>query len=1064
MTIGDLVIGLENLKRERKKGVVDEISYEGLRRTIGKVLKRDDIRLFGEIEKIDDLIQELGLWPGETTIETVVEKTPEAGEVEMESKAVDPYVLQQLLRDLDEHEAKLELGKEAERLANKYNVPVQTVEDLIARKMELLERKKAEILREDPKIDPAEAEVMANELSNAEMVMKAEAVKAGWPEERVSQIERLGGTVEKLGELKMGTEEQELMEEIARETEIRVRVKIKTIEARRQLEEEMGTEIDEEQRRQVDEILAKAMGKESPGMAEIEISKIIEMPQSPAVRRAVGQMVKFGEENPEVAREYELTEQRKEIVAEFERANPTMNEKQREAVVGYVEVYIGWQRQISPVRISAEGVERARVAEESVIGGEQPTGTQIGQGLPKVEVLAEVTKTPTGAYQNILKIRKRLKEVGVEMPTTFKKCIKFEAFERINELVEKNQIIRKILFFAQKREALEMAVRTGVRVTVVNTLFKVGAPVAAGKVLGWIGVETIGKWTAEGFARLSLRTMRMYGFEQGAGLMIKAVATRAAAKMTAGTVGKVALEGLIATLGGGIPGWVLTAVLIVGDVLWSIGKKVIGTLKVWMNELGLNVNMWGNFMKDLFGEKMGKVMSWAVPIGGMVVLPLVFLFRGILAIPALLMTASTAVVGWVVAGVIIGPMVWGQLFQNPQVAMLVPPAMGGGCIKVEKMLEEGVANCARGLPEQSVEGVDRENYFRLADTWKDGKNHARECFDAVVCESKRAGINPAWALWAWLHESGASNYSDGEVEDFGVHISGVPKNNFQVQLEEFFKLDYGNSCPGVEYWLAFSSKYLNGSCNPEDKHITTDQTGRQYYEELLKTWEWMMGEGANLPRSIKVPASGGKCEGSMDASEDGVYITDETGQQWWCAEGSLFDRMGNVEIPPFNFDGEIPKGCPDRLPVNSRSFSQGPYAPNCSHEHMTSPAIDIAVPGGTSIVATHPGVVSFGHDDIYGYYVDVIGSECGALAVGETFVSRYAHMPSLPNMENGATVVAGEEIGVVDSTGNSTGDHIHYHVTGLDESRFGQYLGLDEKTTTQLWGCCGGWNLKQCPN
>lgn len=171
---------------------------------------------------------------------------------------------------------------------------------------------------------------------------------------------------------------------------------------------------------------------------------------------------------------------------------------------------------------------------------------------------------------------------------------------------------------------------------------------------------------------------------------------------------------------------------------------------------------------------------------------------------------------------------------------------------------------------------------------------------------------------------------------------------------------------------------------------------------------------------------------------------------------------GGEEIPqitPWPSGAPVPEGCPNMRPT-SGYFTQGPFAQGCSHAHMSVPAVDFGAGEGTPIVATHPGIAVLGYDSIYGYYIDVHGS-----CEGREFYTRYAHMPSGGyKVGNNAQVVAGQQIGVVDNTGSSTGNHLHYHIVGLDVNKFGQYLGLSPEQTQQLWGCCGiEWNGKACP-
>ena len=84
-------------------------------------------------------------------------------------------------------------------------------------------------------------------------------------------------------------------------------------------------------------------------------------------------------------------------------------------------------------------------------------------------------------------------------------------------------------------------------------------------------------------------------------------------------------------------------------------------------------------------------------------------------------------------------------------------------------------------------------------------------------------------------------------------------------------------------------------------------------------------------------------------------------------------------------------------------------------------AIDIGAPLGTVIRAADSGYVSFaGWTDIgYGYLL-VIDHNNG-------YQTYYAHL-SWYFVEEGAVVTAGQEIGKMGSTGNSTGPHLHFEI------------------------------------
>ncbi len=80
-------------------------------------------------------------------------------------------------------------------------------------------------------------------------------------------------------------------------------------------------------------------------------------------------------------------------------------------------------------------------------------------------------------------------------------------------------------------------------------------------------------------------------------------------------------------------------------------------------------------------------------------------------------------------------------------------------------------------------------------------------------------------------------------------------------------------------------------------------------------------------------------------------------------------------------------------------------------------ALDIAMPSGTEIHACMAGTaVVPGYHDSYGNYVKVRDEEGN--------YTLYAHMSGVA-VTNGQRVAAGDVIGYVGSTGNSTGPHLH---------------------------------------
>lgn len=82
--------------------------------------------------------------------------------------------------------------------------------------------------------------------------------------------------------------------------------------------------------------------------------------------------------------------------------------------------------------------------------------------------------------------------------------------------------------------------------------------------------------------------------------------------------------------------------------------------------------------------------------------------------------------------------------------------------------------------------------------------------------------------------------------------------------------------------------------------------------------------------------------------------------------------------------------------------------------------IDLAAAMGTPVYAIKDGVCTVsGHDASYG--------NCVSIDHGDGLMTRYAHM-SVVAVTDGQSVTAGEIIGYVGSTGNSTGPHLHFEV------------------------------------
>ena len=111
------------------------------------------------------------------------------------------------------------------------------------------------------------------------------------------------------------------------------------------------------------------------------------------------------------------------------------------------------------------------------------------------------------------------------------------------------------------------------------------------------------------------------------------------------------------------------------------------------------------------------------------------------------------------------------------------------------------------------------------------------------------------------------------------------------------------------------------------------------------------------------------------------------------------------------------------VPVTGRISSR--FGANESIRDHTHKGLDIAAVRGTPILATAAGTVTFaGWSGGYGYLVKIDH--------GNNVETYYGHCSKL-YVSAGDTVEAGEEIAAVGSTGNSTGNHLHFEIRVNDE-------------------------------
>jgi murein DD-endopeptidase MepM/ murein hydrolase activator NlpD len=132
---------------------------------------------------------------------------------------------------------------------------------------------------------------------------------------------------------------------------------------------------------------------------------------------------------------------------------------------------------------------------------------------------------------------------------------------------------------------------------------------------------------------------------------------------------------------------------------------------------------------------------------------------------------------------------------------------------------------------------------------------------------------------------------------------------------------------------------------------------------------------------------------------------------------SLRDRQGSATVDGSALDGAAPDAVGDYVfPVGG-----GPEIVSVGHTHHDYPAADIAAPEGSPLYALTTSVVTESYPDGAG--------ACGIgfkLRTQSGVVFVYCHLSYVePDVVPGAALSTGAPVGLVGSTGHSTGPHLH---------------------------------------
>jgi Peptidase family M23 len=219
------------------------------------------------------------------------------------------------------------------------------------------------------------------------------------------------------------------------------------------------------------------------------------------------------------------------------------------------------------------------------------------------------------------------------------------------------------------------------------------------------------------------------------------------------------------------------------------------------------------------------------------------------------------------------------------------------------------------------------------------------------------------------------------------------------------------------------------SNNPTSDH----PTGRAV-DVMIEQWQTPAGraEGWRIARWVADHAAQlGVTYVIFDAR---IWSTDRAGEGWRpyrhpSGDGSptaLHRDHVHVSVSG-NAAGQPDLGGPWRLPLRAGSYTVTATFGMCSDLWSSChTGVDLAAPAGTPIYAAHAGrVETVGYDgDGYGNYT--------VISTGNVDV-YYAHQTST-QVRAGQVVAAGQPIGTVGATGNTTGDHLHFEIRVNDQA------------------------------
>lgn len=260
-----------------------------------------------------------------------------------------------------------------------------------------------------------------------------------------------------------------------------------------------------------------------------------------------------------------------------------------------------------------------------------------------------------------------------------------------------------------------------------------------------------------------------------------------------------------------------------------------------------------------------------------------------------------------------------------------------------------------------------------------------------VCTADYSAVEGSYIIEGATHTNYVTYDSDGNISDIISHESAL-----LADIET----------PGYIDDLLEHGYHLETTKDPDiEKKTLTVTITATYSVEIKENYKDIINDMCGIDDV--------KAENEKSSAKDLVSASAlELMKLYGAAVG--FANLGDVGLPLPSGSYNITSGYGWRVdPVNGGQAFHG--------------GVDLAAPAGTPVFAVKDGVVTVPSFDGDGF-----GNWCYITHTdedsGEQFVTIYPHMLEAPYVSTGDEVVAGQQVGVVGSTGKSTGNHLHFEI------------------------------------